>query len=530
VYHGFFAQKNHDTHKISYYFKGGLMADSHYTLEAEKLYKSYGGIAALKGVDMRVRAGSVHALVGENGAGKSTLVKMLAGATVPDAGTLRLDGKEVRFSSTADAARHGIAVVSQELNLFPDLDVLANLFAMREPKRGPFIARKQMAAQARPVLEELGLNVDLNMPVSLLSLEQSQLLEIARALLALPRVLILDEPTSALQVRETERLHEVLRTLRQREVAVVYVSHILEDVLNLCDEVTVLRNGERVLDAVPVAQLKIDEIVRAMLGDKALSSLEQYPAPAQRSSEQKGALRFEGVSVPDHLENVTLEVPAGEIVGVAGLADSGHRNVLEVAAGLLRPSKGRVLLPDGKEVRPDLRSAIQQGVALVPGDRRRIGIMLDKPVWNNIAEVRAVALQRDGSLLRASRLRARAQAHIERLGIKVSSVDQEVGGLSGGNQQKVVFAKWLETEPQVLLLDDPTRGIDVGAKAEIYDLLRELAGRGIVQVLASTDPMELATVCNRVFVFYRGQICAMLEAPHLNAHTILEVMNTGVLS
>ncbi len=218
------------------------MADPHYTLEAQGLYKSYGGIAALQSVNVRVRESSVHALVGENGAGKSTLVKVLAGATLPDAGTLRLDGKEVRFSSTADAAQHGIAVVSQELNLFPDLDVLANLFPMREPMRGPFVARRQMAEQARPVLDELGLDIDLNAPVSTLSLEQRQLLEIARALISRPRVLILDEPTSALQARETERLHEVLRTLRQRAVAVVYVSHILEDVLNLCDEVTVLRN------------------------------------------------------------------------------------------------------------------------------------------------------------------------------------------------------------------------------------------------------------------------------------------------
>ncbi|HEU5198579.1 MAG TPA: ATP-binding cassette domain-containing protein, partial [Ktedonobacterales bacterium] len=242
-----------------------------YMLEAEQLRKSYGGILALKGVDFRVRAGSVHALVGENGAGKSTLVKILAGAIAPGSGSLRLDGQDVRFSSTADAARHGIAVVSQELSLFPDLDVLANLFPMREPLRGPFIARSRMAAQAEPVLRELGLNVDLRAPVESLSLEQRQLAEIARALMVRPRVLILDEPTSALHARETERLHEILRPLRRREVAVVYISHILEDVLSLCDEVTVLRDGERVLDAVAAAQLTIDEIVRTMLGDKAAS-------------------------------------------------------------------------------------------------------------------------------------------------------------------------------------------------------------------------------------------------------------------
>jgi ABC-type sugar transport system ATPase subunit len=231
-------------------------------------------------------------------------------------------------------------------------------------------------------------------------------------------------------------------------------------------------------------------------------------------------LRFENVSVPGCLEEVTFKAPGGEIVGVTGLSGSGHRDVLAVAMGLRRPQSGRVLLPDGAEVRHDLRAAVRQGVALVPGDRRRIGLMLDKPIWDNIAQVRSVALGRDGMFLQASQLRTRAQEYMARLGIGTRSVDQEAGQLSGGNQQKVVFARWLEAEPSVLLLDDPTRGIDVGAKAEIYRLMRGLAERGIVQVLASTDP---------VYVFHSGRICAMLEAARLNAHTILEVMNTGEL-
>jgi ABC-type sugar transport system ATPase subunit len=503
------------------------MTNQHDMLEAKGLYKSYGGIIALKGVDFRVRAGSVHALVGENGAGKSTLVKILAGATQPDVGSLHLDGRQVRFSSTADATRNGVAVVSQELSLFPDLDILANLFPMREPRWGPFVARTKMAQQAGPVLLELGFNVDLRTPIEALSLEQRQIIEIARALIAHPRILILDEPTSALHVRETQRLHEVLRTLRQHAVGVVYVSHILEDVLSLCDEVTVLRDGERVLDAVPVAQLKIDEIVRVMLGNKVPPPMSRRPTSAEKLPAHKKALHLENVSVPGRLQEVTLEAPAGTIVGVAGLSGSGHRDVLAITAGLLRPKQGHVWLPDGTTVRSNLRAAIRQGVALVPGDRRRIGLMLDKSVWDNVAQVRAIALRRDGSLLNARSLRMRAREYVARLGISTPSVDQEVGYLSGGNQQKVVFAKWLEAEPAVLLLDDPTRGIDVGAKAEIYQLMRELAERDVVQILASTDPMELATVCDRVFVFYNGRLCATLEPPELHAHTILEIMNTG---
>ncbi len=504
------------------------MASSDAMLEAEGLRKSYGGVAALKGVNFRVHAGSVHALVGENGAGKSTLIKLLVGATTPDAGSLRLDGREVHFSSTADAAKHGIAVVSQELTLFPDLDILANMFPLREPRRGPLINRRQMEQQARPILRELGLDVDLSLPAASLSLEQSQLLEIARALTVRPRVLILDEPTSALHTRETERLHKVLRTLCEREVAVVYISHILEDVLSLCDEVTVLRDGECVLDATPVAQLKLDEIVRAMLGDKTAAPVQQRSTSLDQLMSGTRALRVENVTVPKHLHAVTFEAPVGTIVGVTGLSDAGHRDILAVAAGLTRPTEGRVRLPGGAQVRYGMRGAIKQGVALVPGDRRRVGLMLDKPLWDNMAQVRSVALLRDGLFLRASQLRTRAREYVAQLGISSSSVDQQVGYLSGGNQQKVVFAKWLEAEPEVLLLDDPTRGVDIGAKAEIYALMRKLAERGVVQVLASTDPWELATVCDRVFIFYNGRVCATLDPPHLDATTILEVMNTGV--
>lgn len=503
------------------------MAAAGYMLEAERVRKSYGGIAALRDVDFRVRAGSVHALVGENGAGKSTLVKILAGAISPDAGVLRLAGQEAHFSSTAAAAAHGVAVVSQELNLFPDLDVLSNLFPVRTPTTGFFVARRRMWEQARPVFQELDLRVDARAPVESLSLEQRQLLEIARALMIQPRVLILDEPTSALHARETERLHQVLRALRLRGVAVVYISHILEDVLSLCDEVTVLRDGARVVDAAPVSSLSVDEIVRAMLGKKDQA---QVPAATIRSPAQtQEALRFEHVSVPGYLEDVTLEAPAGSIVGVAGLSGSGHREVLEVAAGALRPDRGRVVLANGAELRPGMRSAIRQGVALVPGDRQRIGLMLDKPIWENVAQVRAVALRRAGRFLRANYLRERARIHVERLRIRASSVNQEVGYLSGGNQQKVVFAKWLEAEPSVLLLDDPTRGIDVGARAEIYGLMHDLAAQGAIQILASTDPRELALICDRVFIFYRGRVCAVLEPPRLDAHTILEVVNTGSL-
>src|SRR3954452_11365964 len=490
-----------------------------------------------------VRAGSVDALLGENGAGKSTLVKVVAGAVKPDEGTLRLDGREVAFDSTAEAVRNGVAVVSQELSLFPDLDVLSNLFPMREPRRGPFVRRSEMAARARPVLDELGLRVSLREPLGSLSLAERQLVEVARALVTQPRVLILDEPTSALEQSSTEALMKVLRVLRDREVAVVFVSHILEEVLALCDAITVLRDGRPVLEGVPRGELTASAIVDAMLGERRRG---RVPAAEDGSAEELAEnvtemldvaevataggddeLRLEGVSVANRLDDVSLSASPGEIVGMAGIAGAGPAPVAELVSGQRRAEDGRVLLPGRRPVPKGLRGAIGAGVALVSGDRRRYGLMLDKPLWENIGQVRAVALSGDGPFVRGRSLRARAREHVERLQIRAYSVEEHAGELSGGNQQKVVFAKGLDAQPTVLLLDDPTRGVDVGAKAEMHVLIRGAAAAGAVVLLTSTDLDELAAVCDRVLVFYRGGICAELAGEALREHAILEARNTG---
>src|SRR4051812_8555390 len=358
-------------------------------LEAQGVRKTYGGVVALAGADFAVRAGSVHALLGENGAGKSTLVKVIAGALKADAGTVSLDGRELSLSSTADAVRHGIAVVSQELNVFPDLDVLSNLFPMREIRRGPFIQRGEMATRARPVLADLGLDVPLRRQVGDLSLAQRQLLEVAKALVTDPRVLILDEPTSALDSKTAEVLLDILRVLRDRQVAVVFVSHILEEVMALCDEVTVLRDGRTVLDAAPLAGLTIPKIVESMLGERHAELAEARPEASVDLSgtvaapDGSGVLRVEHVSVPDRLQDVSLTAAPGEVVGMAGVAGAGHQVVLELVAGLRQPAGGQVVLPDGRPAPKGLRAAIARGVALVTGDRRRLGLMLDKPIWDN---------------------------------------------------------------------------------------------------------------------------------------------------
>jgi ABC-type sugar transport system ATPase subunit len=497
-------------------------------LEARDIRKAYGGVVALHGVDLTVRAGSVHALLGENGAGKSTLVKVIGGAVRPDGGTVRLEGEEVDFQTTAQAVERGVAVVSQELNLFGDLDVLANLFPMREPRHGPVVDRRRMAGLAEPVLEDLGLRVGLRRLVGSLTLAQRQLLEIARALIARPRVLVLDEPTSTLEAHGVERLMEVLSVVRTRDVAVVYVSHVLEEVMALCDEVTVLRDGRTALEGVARSALTIPDIVDAMVGEAghARSSIAEAAA-VEPAARRGGSLALEGVTVAGQLDDVSLKVETGEVVGLAGLAGSGHDAVLETVFGRRRLASGRIMLPDGRPGATSSRKAIKRGVALVTGDRRRLGLMLDKPVWENIAQVRAVALARAGWIVRQGRLKARAAGHVQRLSVRTPSVQERTGQLSGGNQQKVVFAKWLEVEPSVLLLDDPTRGVDVRTKADMHGLIRAEAGAGAAVVFCSTDLDELAEVCNRVIVFFRGRVCEELSAEGLTKAALLEAMNTG---
>jgi ABC-type sugar transport system ATPase subunit len=510
-------------------------------LEARDIDKSYGGVVALSGAGLHVRAGSVHALLGENGAGKSTLVKVIAGAVKPDAGVLRLDGREVSFASTALAARSGVAVVSQELSLFPDLDLLSNLYPMRELRRGPFVDRTEMWRRAQPVLAELGLELGPRDPVQTLSHAQRQLVEVAKALITEPRVLILDEPTSALETKSTEALMEALRVLRERQVAVIFVSHILEEVMALCDRITVLRDGRVVLEGVAREDLSIPEVVGAMLGDRGRSRGNGAKAPehelravaeaveeaAPTSGGEDRDVVLEDVEVEGMLSGVTMRASPREVVGLAGLAGSGHAAVFELLSGQRRLRRGSAQLPGRREVRRGLRRAIDSGIALVSGDRKRYGLMLDKPIWENVAQVRSVALAREGLLIRSRPLRKRARELVAQLEIRASSVDDPAGSLSGGNQQKLVFAKWLNAQPSVLLLDDPTRGVDVGAKAEMHALIRAAADGGAIVLLASTDIDELAEVCDRVLVFFQGRICADLAREALQSHAVLEAMNTG---
>jgi ABC-type sugar transport system ATPase subunit len=401
-----------------------------------------------------------------------------------------------------------------------------------------------MAARAAPVLAELGLQVDFRRLVGTLPLADRQRIEIARALLTDPRILVLDEPTSALESAGTENLLNIVRVLRDRGVGVVFVSHILEEVLSLSDEVTILRDGSVVVEGTDRASLTIPVVVAAMLGDKKLyerpavqdsaaqnsaagpAEVEARTGPAHPGMHAAGVLHIEHVSVRRQLDDVSLTAQPGQVVGLAGLAGAGQQAVLDVICGLTRQRHGTVRLPNGAPGPHRFDAAVAQGVALVTGDRRRLGLMLDKPIWENVGQVRSVALARDGMYIRAKAMRTRARRQMEQLGIR-GAADADAGSLSGGNQQKVVFAKWLEIEPQLLLLDDPTRGVDVGAKAEMHRLIRSIAAQGAVVLLCSTEADELASLCERVLIFYRGRITGELTGPGIDQHAVLEAINTG---
>jgi ribose transport system ATP-binding protein len=492
------------------------------------LSRSYGGIRALVDMDLDVTPASIHAVVGENGAGKSTLMKILAGAVAPDAGTIEVGGQPVRFASPQDARRQGIGIVYQELSLFPDRSILANLFPDQQPTRHGLVDQAAMRRLAAPVLASIGLDADAETLVGELGLAERQLVEISRVLVERPRVLILDEPNSALNERETRRLFDVLRELVGSGITVLYVSHRLEEVFAIADRISVMRNG-RLVWTRDRDDCTIPAVVEAMVG---ASERELYPPRRPVAELMPGAgdgpaLRIDGLSVGDELHDVSFEARGGEIIGLAGLEGSGVATLLGVLFGTRRTTGGTVRLPDGDGAPRSPTDAAQRGVALVPADRRNQGLMLDRSVERNVSLVSVGALPRS-PWLRPGELSAAARRQIERLRIKVQSPVTVVGSLSGGNQQKVVVGRWLEVSPRVMLLDDPTRGVDVGAKREIYLLIRALADDGRVVLFRSTELPELVGLADRILVFYRGRLTSELAGIAATDHDVLHAINTGL--
>jgi ABC-type sugar transport system ATPase subunit len=495
------------------------------TIQIDQLRKTYGGIVAVDGMDLDVSSGSIHAIVGENGAGKSTLMKALAGAVRPDAGTISIDGEPIDLGSSSAARQHGIGIVYQELSILPDRPLLANLFVNRQPTRFGLVATREMERRARPVLARLGLDVDLEVPVGTVSIAERQLIELARVLLEQPRVLILDEPNSALNDRETQRLFKILRELTATGITVLYVSHRLEEVFSIADRVTVMRDGREILTR-DTTSLTIPQVVEAMVGAKQESL---YPSRHDTVDTDAAALVVRGLSVGTGLVDVSFDARPGEIIGLAGIAGSGIELLLGALFGERRASAGTARFPDGKGLPTSPTQAARRGVSLVPADRRNDGLMLDRSVGSNIAHVAVGAMRSTNPWLSRRTTDTMAERQIASLGIKSAGPSAPASSLSGGNQQKVVLAKWLEVSPTVVLLDDPTRGVDVGAKHEIYGLVRKLADAGRIVLLRSTELPEVVNLADRILVFYRGRLTTECRGTDIDASDLLRAVNTGVL-
>jgi ABC-type sugar transport system ATPase subunit len=491
-------------------------------ISVRNLAKRYGGVVALHDMSLAVERGTIHAVVGENGAGKSTLMKVLAGVVRPDSGVIELDGQAVTIDSPNAARRHGIGMVYQELSLFPERSVLANLFVNREPVRNGLISKREMEARSRDLLRQLGLDVDVHAPVSRLSIGERQLVELTRVLLEHPRLLILDEPNSALNQRETERLFMVLKGLRANGITMLYVSHRLEEVFSISDRVTITRNGRDVLTK-DRSVLTIPEVIEGMIGQQR-EALFPPPLPSTVGT-TRPQMAVKGLA-GGRLADVSFTARSGEIVGLAGLEGSGVADLLDMLFGMRKPRSGEVRFPDGNGLPKSATEAARRNVCLVPGDRRRNGLMLDKSILFNISNV-VIGARASGSPWYSPKTAlGRANRQIEALRIK-GLPHALATSLSGGNQQKVVIGKWLEIGPQVFLLDDPTRGVDIGAKREIYALIREMSANGGIVLFSSTELPELIGLCDRILVIYQGRLADEVSGAGMNSQTVLHLTNTG---
>ena len=487
-------------------------------LEVRGIDKSFPGVRALGEVDLTLHKGKVLALIGENGAGKSTLMKILAGVQPPDAGEILLAGEPVVIESTRAALDLGIALIHQELNLATNLSVGANVFLGREPLRSGLIDDRRIREESRKYLEMVGLEVDPATLVGDLTIGRQQMVEIAKALSIDARILIMDEPTSSLSQAETEYLFKVIKDLRERGVSIIYISHRLGEVKELADHVTVLRDGE---NAGELAREEVthDAMVRLMVG----RDLTGHYVRSERDLGET-VLKARDLRSPAHPEySLNFSVKAGEIVGVAGLVGAGRTEMLATLFGVT-PSLGGSLQVGGEEIVPDSPfAAIRAGLALAPEDRKLQGLVIEMTVRENLSLATLRRDQRPVGFLDFAKERAISEEMVERMRVKTPSDGQVVRYLSGGNQQKVVLGKWLAMKPKLLLLDEPTRGIDVGAKREIYALMEELASSGVAILFASSEMEEILGMADRAIVMHEGRITGELSREELTEETVMQL-------
>lgn len=482
----------------------------------------FGADAAIDGVDFRLFPGEVHSLMGENGAGKSTLIKAITGALPLDAGVLTLGGDVMRFSSPHDAQRAGISTVYQEIDLLPNVSVAENIALGREPRRAGMIDWRRMRREAREVLADLGLDIDPASRLGTHSLAVQQLVAIARAISTDLRVLVLDEPTSSLDLDEVAELFRVVRDLKQRGVAILFVSHFLDQVYELCDRVTVLRDGRFIGEYLTRELLRID-LVQAMLGRSAAAALTAAPRADGAADERRPALTARDVSAGAGIRDADVDLHEGDVLGVAGLLGSGRTELARAITGIDRIDSGVIRIEGSGRAPSGPRSAISLGVVYSSENRRSEGIISELSVLENIT----LALQADRGMMRRippARQRELAASWVEALDIRPPDLDRPAGTLSGGNQQKVLLARMLALSPRVLVLDEPTRGIDVGAKVEIQNLVGEMAANGLSVMFISAELEEVLRVGHRVAILRDGRIVDTLPSDTLTVDSLLALV------
>ena len=492
---------------------------SHSMLSVTAISKSFPGVRSLQEVDFSVAAGEIHALVGENGAGKSTLIKIISGAYVQDQGTIELDGRKVAWSSPRDAQVAGIHVIYQELVLFPELTVAENVFISDQPvNRFGIIDHRRMEQRADDALRRLGAKIDVRRRVRELTVADQQMVEIARAFVGSVKVLILDEPTAVIFGREVDLLFDRLVALRASGVAIVYISHRLEEIFKIADRVTVLKDGLKVATR-SVTEVNRDQLISLMVG-RALSDV--FPPRPAIPREARVMLRGEGISVGRRVRNASLMLRSGEIVGLAGLVGSGRTELAQAIFGGVPTDAGKVQIAGASFTRTSPRSSIEAGVGLLTEDRKGEGLLMHLSVAANIVAPRLSEIAR-GPFINVRAENEIGAQEIERFAIAAPGPQSAVSGLSGGSQQKVLFSRWVRACRRVLLLDEPTRGIDVGAKVEIYRIIRQLADAGFAILMISSELLEIVGMCDRALVMCEGSIVGELAGDAITEAAIMEL-------
>lgn len=497
-------------------------AASDMVLEMRDISKTYPGVHALEGVSFSVRRGEVHALVGENGAGKSTLMKILAGAETMDSGQILIDSRSVSMDSPQRAMDHGVSIIYQEFNLVPFLSAAENIFLGREPRAEipGFVDFRTIYGEARKLIDELGVKLDVRQPVNRLSVAQQQMVEVAKATSRQAKIIAMDEPSATLTGHELAHLFELMGKLRSQGVSIIYISHRLEEIFQVADRVTVLRDGHLV-GTHPVDQVDRESIIQMMVGREIKDKI-----PKKAVTPGDVLLEVRHLSRKGVLDDITFTVRSGEVLGLAGLVGAGRTEVARAIFGADPYDSGEVILGGHRLKVSGPRDAIQAGIGLVTEDRKALGLILGMAVRENVTLANLASISKL-SFISSSREAEAARQYVDDLNIRTPSVEQQVKNLSGGNQQKVVLAKWLFTNSKVLIFDEPTRGIDVGSKVEIYELMNELAARGVAIIMISSELPEILGMSDRILVMHEGRIAGELSRTEATQERIMHLATGG---